>query len=115
MEITQKNLCFQVASRIDAMKDRTPDVVTGANTEKKGRVENGSKKAMRYEDTVVLSSRIKEIQRAKMLLESLPDIRTEKIETIRRQIENGTYRIQSDTVAARMVETALLDQQAWIE
>ena len=62
------------------------------------------------EDAVTLSPKAKEIQEAKRLLESLPDIREEKIAKIKQQIDEGDYRIDEKRIAEKMIEESLLNE-----
>jgi len=79
-------------------------------------IETSSKKASRaagseyQEDKVVLSSKIREIQEAKKLLSLVPDIREEKIDKIKKQIENGTYQIEGEKIAGKMISESLLNE-----
>ena len=60
-------------------------------------------------DQVILSPKAKAIQEAKKLLESLPDVREDRVAQIKEQIRNGTYKIDAKKVAAKMVEESLLN------
>lgn len=62
------------------------------------------------EDNVVLSPRAKEIQEAKKVLNSLPDIREEKVARIKQQIDKGTYQVEGEKIAARMIKESLLNE-----
>jgi flagellar biosynthesis anti-sigma factor FlgM len=58
------------------------------------------------EDAVVnLSQRSKEIQMARKAMESEPDVRLEKVRTIKKKIENGTYGIDYNKTAEKMLKT----------
>ena len=61
-------------------------------------------------DKVVLSPEAKKIQETKELMDSIPDIREEKVAQIRAQIENGTYRIKEEKLAAKMIKESLLNE-----
>jgi negative regulator of flagellin synthesis FlgM len=67
-------------------------------------------KAARNEDAVTLSPRAKEIQEAKRLLDSLPDIREEKIAEIKKRIDNGDYEIHEKKIARKMIKESLLNE-----
>ena len=71
---------------------------------------NGAPKEVLTEDKVALSSEAKQIQAAKRIVDSLPDIREEKVAEIRERIENGTYRVDSEKIAFRMIKESILDQ-----
>ena len=58
------------------------------------------------EDAVVnLSQRSKEIQMARKVMESEPDIRFEEVQAIKKKIKNGTYEIDYDKTAEKMLKT----------
>ena len=70
-------------------KPRTPADVTTETTE----------------DAIVnLSQRSKEIQMAKKAMESEPDVRLEQVQAIKKKIENGTYEIDYDKTAEKMLK-----------
>ena len=62
------------------------------------------------EDTIALSPEAKQIQEAKKLLDSLPDIREDMVAEIKEQIEAGTYNIDSEKIAFRMIRESLLNE-----
>jgi flagellar biosynthesis anti-sigma factor FlgM len=43
------------------------------------------------------------------ILEELPDVRQDKVEKLRRQIEQGRYKVDAGRIADRMLEEALKD------
>jgi len=61
------------------------------------------------EDTVALSPEAKQVQEAKRLLDSLPDIREDKVAEIRGRIENGTYNIDSEKIAFGIIKESILN------
>lgn len=62
------------------------------------------------EDKVILSQEAKKIQEAKKLMDSIPDIREEKVAKIKAQIENGTYQVEEKKLAAKMIKESLLNE-----
>ena len=80
----------------------------------KNRVQGSPKEASRggglSEDKIALSPEAKQIQEAKKLLDSLPDIREDKVAEIKEQIEAGTYNIDSEKIAYRMIRESLLNE-----
>ena len=62
-------------------------------------------------DKVVLSSLAKEIRDIKKLVDSIPDIREKKIEEIKEKIENGSYKIDSNKVAFKLIKESLLNNE----
>ena len=64
------------------------------------------------QDQVVLSPEARQIQKAKDLIGSLPDIREEKVAEIRARIEAGEYQVDGEKVASKMIEASLLNELA---
>ena len=62
------------------------------------------------EGKVILSQEEKKIQEAKKLMDSIPDIREEKVAKIKAQIENGTYQVEEKKLAAKMIKESLLNE-----
>ena len=58
-------------------------------------------------DTVALSSKARQLQQAEKALRALPDIRTEKVAAIKSRIRNGTYAVDSEKIAAKMIKDAI--------
>jgi negative regulator of flagellin synthesis FlgM len=79
----------------------------------KGRVHGSPRETPKGDplvDKVALSPEARQIQEVKKLLDSLPDIREEKVAEIREQIENGTYSVDSEKIAFKMIREAILDE-----
>jgi len=62
------------------------------------------------EGKVILSQEEKKIQEAKKLMDSIPDIREEKVAKIKAQIENGTYQVEEKKLAAKIIRESLLNE-----
>jgi negative regulator of flagellin synthesis FlgM len=60
-------------------------------------------------DTVALSSAAKDIQEAQRKLDAIPDVREEKVAQIKEQIENGTYEMDAEKIADKMLKDVLLN------
>ncbi len=59
-------------------------------------------------DKVELSPQAKELQEAKHQLEQVPDIRTDKVESLQQAIKDGTYEVNGEKVALKMIRQSLL-------
>jgi len=59
-------------------------------------------------DRVELSKTAIEMQRAKSLSDAAPDIREGKVTEIKKQIEDGTYKIDSEKIAYKMIKESIL-------
>jgi negative regulator of flagellin synthesis FlgM len=98
MEITPKD-SVNIDSYVNQVQDKDKAEVTSEQPEKQ------QTKA----DTVVLSDMAKTVQEAQTQLESIPDVREEKVAALKEQIENGTYEIDADKIADKMLRDSLLD------
>ena len=65
--------------------------------------------AVQPEEKVDLSTKAKDIQQAKNALNSLPDIREEKVQEIKAQVEKGTYNVNAEKIADKMVKESIVD------
>ena len=61
------------------------------------------------EEKVNLSTTAKDVQNLKNAISKLPDVREEKVQALKDQIEKGTYRVDADKVADKMVGESLID------
>ena len=61
-------------------------------------------------DKVALSPEAKQLQEAKKSLDSLPDVREDKVAEIKEQIEAGTYTIDGEKIAFKMIRESILDR-----
>jgi negative regulator of flagellin synthesis FlgM len=60
-------------------------------------------------DNVDISSMARQMNRAKGLLDSVPDVRTEKVVKLKTDIEHGNYQVDAGKVAEKMIERAVRD------
>lgn len=61
------------------------------------------------EDTVELNDAAARFREAREAIGALPDVREEKVAALKAQIESGTYEIQTERVAAKLIRDALLE------
>jgi negative regulator of flagellin synthesis FlgM len=99
MEITPKD-SVNIEAYVNQVKDNNDRA--HAATEK-------SEKQPAKTDTVVLSDAAKRIQEAKKQLDAIPDVRQDKVAQLREQIENGTYEIDAEKIAGKMLKDSLLN------
>ncbi len=71
--------------------------------------ENKSDKAAAKTDTVVISDAAKRIQEVRSQLDEVPDVNEEKVAQLRNEIENGTYTINADQIAGKMIREGLIN------
>lgn len=60
-------------------------------------------------DRVDLSIRSKELKKIEEVLALAPDVRTERVEALKRSIEEGRYEVDSAALAERMIRDALFE------
>ncbi len=60
-------------------------------------------------DRVEFSARSREMQKIYEVLRAAPDMRSDKVSEIRKQIEEGRYRVDSETLAEKIIKESLLD------
>ncbi len=61
------------------------------------------------EEKVDLSTTARDVQQIKSALAKLPEIREEKVQELKKQVEAGTYNVSGDKIADKMVGESLLD------
>ena len=65
--------------------------------------------AAKPEEKVDLSTQAKDIQLAKNALSKLPDVREEKVQEIKSQVEKGIYSVSGEKIAGKMVGESIVD------
>jgi negative regulator of flagellin synthesis FlgM len=61
-------------------------------------------------DRLELSVRTREMSHLEELIQSTPDIREDRVEQVRRDVEGGTYNIKAEKIAEKMIGGNLLDK-----
>lgn len=61
------------------------------------------------EEKVSLSSTARDFQKIEKAIDELPDVREEKVQTLKAQIEAGTYEVNAEKIAEKMVSESLVD------
>ena len=98
MEITPKD-----SVNIDAYVNQVQD------KEKVDATSEQPEKQHTKADTVVLSDTAKKVQEAQKQLETIPDVREDKVAELKEQIENGTYNMDEEKIAGKIIKEALLN------
>lgn len=65
--------------------------------------------ALQQGEKVDLSTKAKDIQQARNALNNTPDIREEKVQEIKNQVNKGTYNVDAGKIADKMVNESMLD------
>ncbi len=98
MEITPKD-SVNIEAYVNQVQDKDKVDATSEQPEKQ---ETKS-------DTVVLSDTAKKIQETQTQLKAIPDVREDKVAQLKEQIENGTYEIDEEKIADKMLKDALFN------
>ncbi len=101
MEINGK----PISDAIDSYTPSTPATAGAAGHRRRPAAPSGG-------DKVVLSPKAREIHDARQQVESLPDVRKETVHRIRRQMAAGTYSVNGDGIAFKMITESVFNQMA---
>ena len=71
--------------------------------------ENKPEKSVAKSDTVVISDAARRVQETRKQLDEIPDVREDKVAQLRNQIQNGTYEIDAERIAGKMIKEGLLN------
>jgi negative regulator of flagellin synthesis FlgM len=98
MKINDKIANYEISQQITKSASNINEVQQLLNGQKNQEIKPES------QDTIVnLSQASKELRLASEAIASVPDVREDKIAEIRDKIESGTYRIDNQAVADKMV------------
>ena len=86
---------YQKADKVEDRAQEKPEKAAAAN--------------LVPEEKVNLSTTAKDVQSLKNAVSSLPDVREDKVQSLREQIEKGAYKVDAEKVAEKMVGESLLD------
>ncbi len=76
---------------------------------KVGTPDSKAEKTAMKTDTVVISDAAKRVHEARKQLDEIPDVRADKVSQLKSQIQNGTYEINADKIAGKMIKESLLN------
>ena len=99
MEI-EKNQGIQIDAYVNQVHDK----------EKVEPSEKNADKSTAKTDTVVISDAAKRIQGIRAQLDEIPDVREDKVAQLKNEIENGTYQINADKIAGKMIKESLFNE-----
>ncbi len=73
----------------------------------KAQTSPGVKNQPSGEDKVDLSAESKEMKKIHDVLAVTPDVRTERVEALKKSVESGQYDVKSDALATKMIKDFL--------
>ena len=83
--------------------------VQGNPAESRQKPDKAPEAAGPVEDNVDLSQAAKDLQNTRKIMQEIPDVRHEKVEHLREQVENGTYRVDAKKLADKMIKDSLIN------
>ncbi|MBI5327352.1 MAG: flagellar biosynthesis anti-sigma factor FlgM [Deltaproteobacteria bacterium] len=98
MRITDKNALVELTSYLRGTEN--------AAQKQDVNVKETSKTAA---DRVDISQRSKDIQKAREAVEAVPDVRENKVNDIKKSIEDKTYNVKGEAVANSIIKKSLID------
>jgi negative regulator of flagellin synthesis FlgM len=100
MEISGKISSIKIGAYVNNVRE---------NKKAEGSPRHDSKAVLKG-DKVELSQTAIEVKNARAQLDSIPDIREEKVSEIKDQIDQGTYKVDGKKVAFNMIRESLIDE-----
>lgn len=89
---------------------KKPSVGTSSGVQQAGGGVNGKKGAPGKPsegDRIDISSKARELNRVKKMLESVPEVRSDMVVRLKTDVERGNYHVDAGKVAEKMIERAL--------
>lgn len=92
---------------------KLPSILPAAHVTKSGALDKSTEiqpsRSPIAGDSVSLSPQVRELQAARSALAAMPEIREEKVAAIRAQFEAGTYVVDGEKIAGKMIAEALIN------
>ena len=101
MEINSKNIQANVSDYVKQVDAPKKPAQAGAN----------ETPPRPKDDTVELSEEAKALQRTEKALADVPDVREDKVAAIRKQLAQGTYRVDGQKIAFNMLKESILNEK----
>ena len=95
MKITGQNTPLQMDAYLKQVRQQQQN-----NVEQQG----SAGQAGRTNDTVQLSDRAREVQQAASALKAMPDVRQDKVQQVKMDIDKGTYQVSGQKTAQGMLQ-----------
>jgi flagellar biosynthesis anti-sigma factor FlgM len=107
MKIDERMIQYEISKYLPKSEANTAEKINDHRPDHEQRAEEQDGSG---QDTIVnLSSASKEAQKIRGIISSEPDIREDKISSLKQKIESGNYTIDHDRVAGKLVD-AFLDE-----
>ena len=94
----------------DKVSLQQPNIVKGVQPGQKAAPvrKTGAHPPVARKDRVQISDQAREMQAARQAIEQMPDVDEEKVARIKEQIQNGTYKVDGNKAAGKILAESLL-------
>lgn len=89
--------------------EQLSQVLKTYNQKKASESNSEAKKSKDKGDKLSISTGAKELQKAKKALDDQPQVRREKVESLKKQIKTGNYNVSGEEVAEKMLSRTIVD------
>jgi negative regulator of flagellin synthesis FlgM len=98
---------MKITDKINVDRDnlQKPEKVKGKVGEKK----SGEVTAESKSDQVSLSGAAKELNKLKEIVDSMPDVRADKVDSLKNSIASGSYNVKGNDVAGKLITNTIID------
>jgi len=102
MKISQK----QIQDLLKTYSQRAPEKVgsEAASRKREAAKENGPV------DKVIVSDQAREVRKVKEAIAKLPDVRSERVEGLKKQVAEGSYKPKAEDIAEKLIGRILGDR-----
>ncbi|MBN1380248.1 MAG: flagellar biosynthesis anti-sigma factor FlgM [Deltaproteobacteria bacterium] len=97
---------------ISKIKDATSQVIQQYQKSDAVKKENETQlpgMSSTWDEKVDLSAKAKDIQQIKQVIDQTPDVRADKVRELKQKVENGSYQVDSEKIAEKIVTESLID------
>ncbi len=95
--------------KVSNTNETTANLVDAYRTADNIKKETKTGGAFPQNEKIELSSDVKDFNQIKKALDNIPDVREDKVQQIKKQINEGTYNVSGEKIAEKMVSESLLD------
>jgi negative regulator of flagellin synthesis FlgM len=95
--------------KISNTNESTAKLVESYRTAENIKKESKTSGAFPQGEKIELSSDVKDFSQIKKVLADMPEVREDKVQQLKKQIDEGTYNVSGEKIAEKMVSEALLD------
>ena len=95
--------------KVSNTNETTANLVDAYRTADNIKKETKTGGASPQKEKIELSSDVKDFNQIKKVLDNIPEVREDKVQQLKKQINEGTYNVSGEKIAEKMVSESLLD------